>query len=63
MESPLLRAGVAAAHLALGMSPTSSTRSSDGSDVKSEVKEETKVKTEVKKEMSPAAAHVQSSLL
>ena len=55
MESPLLRAGVAQAQLALGMSPPPSATKSEDQDVKSEKKPdikdaEEKVKTEVKME-------------
>ena len=53
MESPLLRAGVAAAQQALGL------LSNVKSEVKKdEVKSEAVVKTEIKKEISPAVLHL-----
>ena len=51
MESPLLRAGVAAAQNALRMLPNANGKTE-------EVKSEEKVKVEVKKEFSPAVLNL-----
>ena len=51
MESPLLRAGVAAAQNALRMLPNANVKTE-------EVKSEEKVKVEVKKEFSPAVLNL-----
>lgn len=58
MESPLLRAGVAAAQLALGQTPK--TKKEDPDDRGSEEKKEPKKEVEVKKEgTAEACLHIE----